>query len=663
MPLLWRRKEGPLLQNVLGEPSVNILILIPALSFPSPSIQHPAAGDTLAAPPQPADVSAFLDAFFEAQMEALHVPGAVFLMVRDSTVLVTKGYGYADLEANRRVNPATTLFQVASVSKLFTATAVMQMVEQGRVNLDADVNQYLQTIQVEPAFGEPVTLAHLLTHTAGFDERYIGYAARDAASVRPLGTYLADRMPPRTIPPGTVISYSNHGFGLAGLLVEDVSGEAFARYVEKHILYPLGMQMSTFDLPLPDSLAPHLAQGYRWTGETYEPLPLLFRNVPPAGALSVTANDMARFVIAHLNNGRYRNTQLLKEATALEMHRQQFTHHPRLPGMAYGFMEQHVNGHRVLHHGGDVPGYRSLLFLLPEQKTGFFVAYNASSSALRKELVHQFMDRFYPAPAQIEPLTPGPDVNLNRYTGVYLLNRYGRRSLEKLLLLFNESFYVWSDSAGYLVTRHGEQWVEVEPLLFRQAEKDAYLAFQADDRGRVTHLFRGIDMGGTFPGAYEKLAWYETPAFVNEFYLSWIPLLLFTWVLWPMTAGVSFLWRLWKKRPRPRKTKGMRAARWLAALFSIGMIWFALGFIQKSLRMVGQGGGELLYGMPPNMNLLLWIPIVQVGLLIVLLGFTIQAWRKKYWTLVGRLHYTVVTLAALAWIIFAVQYNLIGHLY
>ena len=172
-----------------------------------------------------------------------------------------------------------------------------------------------------------------------------------------------------------------------------------------------------------------------------------------------------------------------------------------------------------------------------------------------------------------------------------------------------------------------------------------------------------MDLGGAVPGAYEKLAWYETRTFANEFYLSWIPFLLVTWIFWPITAGVSFLWRRWKKRPRPIITKGMRAARWLAALFGIGTIWFAVGFIQKSLRMAEQGGGELLYGMPPAMNLVLWIPIVQVGLLLVLLGLTIQAWRKKYWTLVGRLHYTVVTLAALAWIFFAVQYNLIGHLY
>ena len=644
-------------------PSVKILILTLAVILPALSIQHLAAQDTFEDRPQPADVSAFLDAFFEAHMEALHVPGAVFVMVQDSTVLVAKGYGYADLETNRRAAPAATLFQVASVSKLFTATAVMQMVEQGQLNLDAEVNKYLHTLQVKYAFEEPVTLAHLLTHTAGFDERNIGYAARDTASVRPLGVYLADRMPPGTLAPGTVISYSNHGFGLVGLLVEDVSGEPFARYIEKHILRPLGMQKSTFDLPLPDSLAHNLARGYRWTGKTYEPLPLLFRNVPPAGALSATANDMARFMIAHLHKGRYGDTRLLTEATAVEMHRQQFTHHPRLPGMAYGFIEQSVNGHRVLQHGGDAIGYRSLLFMLPDQSTGFFFAYNASSSALRKELVGQFMDRFYPPPAQIQPLAAEADVNLDPYTGAYLLNRYDRRSLEKLFMLFSNSFYVRSDSAGYLVTRGGARWVEVGPLLFRQADQDAYLAFQADDRGRITHLFRGIDMGGVFPGAYEKLSWYETSTFVNEFYLSWIPLLLITWVLWPLTAGGGYLWRRWKKRPRPNITLGMRATRWIAALFSVGMLWFAFGFIQKSLRMVEQGGGELLYGMPPNMNLLLWIPIVQVGLLFVLVGFTIQAWRNKYWSPLGRLHYTVFTLAASAWIIFAVQYNLIGHQY
>jgi|TARA_Y100000031_G_scaffold157075_1_gene215720 CubicO group peptidase (beta-lactamase class C family) len=611
---------------------------------------------------QPAAVATFVEAFFDEQMAALHVPGAVFVMVQHDSVVIELGYGYADVDTKRPVDSATTLFQVASVSKVFTATAVMQMIERGRLDLDVDVNEYLSAFQLESSFTEPVTLAHLLTHTAGFDELNVGYAARSAAAVRPLRSYLAERMPSRTIPPGTVTSYSNHGFGLLGLVLEEASGESFAGHMARNVLLPLGMQSSTFDLPLPDSLSAELARGYRFTGETYQPLPLLFRNVPPAGALSVTANDMSHFMIAHLNNGRYGGTQLLQEATVLEMHRQQFSHHPRLAGMAYGFIEQYVNGHRVLQHAGAVPGYRSLLLLLPGQNTGFFIAYNASSSALWEELLGGLMDQFLPPAGEIQPLDPAPETDLSPYTGYYRLTRYNRGTLEKLLSLFNSTVHIDSDSAGYLITRDGARWVEVEPLLFRQQRGEAYLAFKADGGG-ITHLFRTIATGGVFPGAYEKLAWYETPVFVNEFYLSWVLFLLITSLVWPMTAAVRLLWPRWRQEARCRETRSDSTARLLVMLFGMGSIWFAVGFIQKSFRMVERGGGELIYGMPRDMDLLLWIPVVQVGLLVILLGCTILAWRRHYWSLVGRLHFSALTLACLAWVVFAAQYNLIGHLY
>lgn len=625
-------------------------------------MQEAPRADTTAAI-TPASAAAFADAFFSAQMDTLHVPGAVFVMVQDTSVLLAQGYGIADLATGRTVDPATTLFQVASVSKLFTATAVLQLAEEGQLDLQTDVNTYLQALQVPSAFGEPVTLHHLLTHTAGFDERNIGYLARDAASVQPLGSYLSDRLPSRTLPPGTVLSYSNHGYGLAGLVVEAVSGQPFADYMNDQVMQPLGMTRSTFHLPLPDTLAPHLAQGYRWTGTDHATVPLFFRNVPPAGALSATAHDMVRFLLAHLNHGRLGDTSLLDTATVELMHRQQFTQHPRLPGMAYGFMEQHLHGHRALQHGGDVPGYRSLLFLLPDERTGFFVAYNASSPELRKALVSAFIARFYPATATTAPLTPNPAVELDAYTGTYIHSRHARKSLEKLYATFNESFYVWEDTDGYLVTPDGNRWVAVEPGLFRQQDTDAYLAFQANDDGRVTHLFRSIDFGGTVPAAYEKLAWYQTATFANEFYLSWLLFLLLTWVFWPLSTAGSVIWRRWKNRARLRRTPGMHAARWLAALFGASVLWFAIGFVQKTLQMVQRGGGDLLYGMPPSLRTVLWLPTVQAVLAIVLVGFTVQAWRKGYWGLPGRIHYTLFTLATLAWVGFAMQYNLIGHLY
>ncbi len=607
----------------------------------------------------PEALAAFLDPFFAEQMEDLHIPGAVFVMVRDSAIVYSKGYGYANLEAQTPVDPDETLFQVASISKLFTATAVMRLVEQGQLELYTDVNDYIRAFRLEEAFDKPVTLAHLLTHTGGFDERNLGYIARETEAAPSLRTYLSEHMPPRTFPPGTVTSYSNHGFGLAGHIVEAVSGQPFSQYVDRYLFQPLGIGNSTFETPLPPPLASRLAQGYRWNGEGYDEAPLFIRKVPPAGALSSTATDMARFMIAHLQEGRLGQARILEPATVEAMHQQQFTHHPSLPGMAYGFIEQTINGRRALQHGGDNPGYASLLVLLPEEKTGFFVAANTLSNALRQRLVQQFMDRFYPAPRRIPHLEPSLDhqQSVRRFTGAYRLNRYAHRSVENMLTVFQGQYAVFSDSAGYLVTQDGERWVEVEPLLFRHEQDEQYLAFREDAQGRITHLFRSIDFGGVFPGAYEKQRWYESGTFVNEFFLSWVPMILLTWVVWPFVVLAGALRRRWTKKPRPVRTFGMHLARGLAILFGLGTLVFAFGFIQKGVQMVQRGGGDLLYGMPSSMATMLWIPPVQLALGLGLLLFCAVAWRKKYWNVLGRLHYLVFTLAALAWLFSTAHYG------
>jgi len=318
---------------------------------------------------------------------------------------------------------------------------------------------------------------------------------------------------------------------------------------------------------------------------------------------------------------------------------------------------------RALQHGGDVPGYRSLLFMLPDQQIGFFLAYNASSSRLRREFVDQFMGHFFPASGAASLPAPNPQADLSSYTGSYLLNRYGRRSLEKLLALFNGTYAIEADPDGYLVTPDGSRWVETAPMLFQQVDGEALLAFRANEKGRITHLFRSQDLGGTVPGAYEKLPWFCTPRFVNEFFLSWIPIVLITPIFWPLAAGGRFLWMKIKRRDIPKAAPGSRPARWISALFGLGTVWFAAGFIMKGLQFARQGGGELLFGMPPTMNLLLWIPIIQAAALVAMVFFTVLAWRRKFWTWFGRLHYSAVTLAASVWIFFAAQYNLIGHLY
>ncbi|MDV2992476.1 MAG: putative D-alanyl-D-alanine carboxypeptidase [Chroococcidiopsis sp. SAG 2025] len=382
----------------------------------------------------PQELEAFLDNFFAQQMANLHIPGVTFTLVKDGKVFFTKGYGYADLEKKVAVDPDKTLFRLASVSKLFATTAVMQLAEKGQLNLHDDVNKYLKRFQLQENYPAPVTFDNLLTHTGGFDESFIGLAARNPAEILPLGDYLAQQMPPRVMPPGKAIAYSNHGIALAGYLVEVISGLPFAQYIDENVLQPLGMHESSFLQPLPPDLAPDLAVGYEYFHGSYQPIPSYYVNDGPAGALKATATDLSHFMIAHLQKGRYGESKILEEKTAIEMHSSHFTHHSRLAGWAYGFSERRQNNLRAIEHGGTDPGFASLLFLLPEQNLGFFVAYNNQQDELREQLVSQFLDRYYPVQqATIPPQAIADSPQRAKYfVGSYRFIRYPRRTLEKL---------------------------------------------------------------------------------------------------------------------------------------------------------------------------------------------------------------------------------------
>lgn len=197
----------------------------------------------------PAALAEFFDREMAAQMAEHGIAGGAIAVVKDGSVLFQKGFGHADVEAERPVDPETTMFRVGSVGKLFTATAVMQLVEQGQLDLDEDVNAYLD-FAIPETYDEPVTLAHLLTHTAGFEARWIGMWPDSEEGVEPLGEWLRDHRPARVRPPGIVVSYSNYGMSLAGYIVERVSGLAYGDYVEQHILAPLGMDHSTASQPV-----------------------------------------------------------------------------------------------------------------------------------------------------------------------------------------------------------------------------------------------------------------------------------------------------------------------------------------------------------------------------------------------------------------------------
>jgi CubicO group peptidase (beta-lactamase class C family) len=607
-------------------------------------------------PHEPQELESFIDSLLAELMQEYHMPGAVFALVKDGEIFFVKGYGFADLENRKPVIPDRTLFRVASISKLFTATAVMQVHEQGLINLDDDVNKHLTLFKIENTFPEPVTIANLLTHTGGFDERIIAKETADESKVIPLGPYLAEHMPPRFAPPWEQYCYSNHGMSLAGYVVEVVSGMPFAQYVDQNILQPLGMERSSF-VRTP-ALAPDIAVSYSFKDGSYHRLPYHYLFDAPAGELNATAPDMARFMIAHLQNGRYGEARILQETTAAEMHIRQFGHHPRLPGTGYGFFEILENNQRLVGHIGGLAGCGSLLFLLPEHNLGIFLAYNSRGEMGKPDVIpifgSRFLDHYYPSDEEFSRLQPLaiPDGDTMRFAGNYLANRYSRNTLLKLEAFFAQ--YRVEPAGNGRVTvyyplnfKAPSEWVQIEPLLFQRADGDGFVAFTEDEHGRITHMF--VD---AIPIQYTtKLRWYQE----NNFHLAVVGgcalLFLSACIIWPVAGLLSRI-----RRSFQPGTERRRVPRVLAGSASALNVAFLAGFGMTMPKAMG----TLYSGVPPMLIALLCIPLAAAALTAASVVCMISVWKNRSWSVFGRLHYTLVVIAAVVFIFFLNHWNLLG---
>ncbi|HEX9006191.1 MAG TPA: serine hydrolase domain-containing protein, partial [Bacteroidota bacterium] len=474
-----------------------------------------------------------LDSLIVPGLEKYHIPGMVIAIVRDSAVVLAKGYGYADVERKVPFDPESTVIRIASVSKLFTATAVLQLVERGVLDMHQDINTYLTRFKVAEWPGKPITLHHLLTHTAGFDDRYVGKSAWTQERQIPLGDFLAARLPARICPPGEVYTYSNFSNALAGFVVEEVAHEDFAAYVRGNILEPLGMERSDYRLR-PD-LQPLLAQCYSHNGTGYTRNPFDFINDYPGGQMLSTGKDMARFMIAHLQLGRYAGKRILGEQSATAMHTVQFTHHKELEHAAgYGFGILPARAQTALAHDGGYTGVGSRLCLLPEGRFGLFMACNIMDGALIDEVTRTLLDLLIPPPPPDStkyPLgtLPQYDGDVAEFAGTYRYSRYVHQSFEKtgvLLGMSGPEISIGRNEEGLILmdTFYGKprRMVQTQPCLFRSVDDRYLCAFRRDASGRITHLFTN----GT--AAFEKISWYETTIFQRG--LLGICLLLFGFV-------------------------------------------------------------------------------------------------------------------------------------
>jgi CubicO group peptidase (beta-lactamase class C family) len=470
--------------------SVVVLVAVAnvACAQAAPSSQPAQPSSSLVAGPiDAAELAGFIDPLITAQMGKENIPGAVFLLVQNGKVLYQRGYGFANVSRRQPVNPETTIWRIGSISKVFTATAVVQLADRGRYRLTDDVNRYLTRFKVPGTFPEPVTFEHLLTHTAGFDEIRPGTRAETAAGLLPLGDFLANKLI-RLRPPGRTISYSTYGITLGGYLVEQVSGMDFETYLTRNVWGPLGMART--NIAVPDSLRADLAQGYEYDAGANKLADWEWYHTTPASSINASAADMGRFIIAQLQDGRYGRTRIMSESAARDMHRQHATSHPKLPGFAYGFYEAFTNGERLLQHGGNVEGFSAQLTIIPTRGIGFFIASQHEPARLRDVVQAALLDHYFPVAKQIET-SPVPIAGYREraphFAGTYELNQFchscgpNRREYARIEVKANADGTI-------SITGNPEPFVEVEPLFFQRVSGTGGAAFREDASGRVTQL-------------------------------------------------------------------------------------------------------------------------------------------------------------------------------
>jgi CubicO group peptidase (beta-lactamase class C family) len=546
------------------------------------------------------DADAWLDGYMPYALHSGDIAGAVVAIVKDGKILTERGYGFSDVEKRTPVDPKKTLFRPGSVSKLFTWTAVMQLVEQGKVSLDADINQYLD-FKI-PAFdGKPVTMRNLMQHTAGFEEQAKGILSDDPESPS-FEALLKVWVPNRVFAPGSTPSYSNYGASLAGYIVQRLSGESFDSYIEKQLFAPLDMRLSSFRQPLPPNLVPLMSKGY--SRASADPKAYEIIGPAPAGSLAAPAEDMAHFMIAHLQGGEYNGQRILSAATAGQMHNSPLTVIPPLNRMELGFFETNINGHEVIAHLGDTDSFHTSLHLYLQEGVGFYVSFNSlgkdgAAGKLRNALFFDFSDRYFPTPpphTRVDAATA--KAHAAALSGSWANSRSSKSTFLAVLDLVSQTHLGVNDK-GELVTPpfpglNGEprHWIEYEPFVWRDRDSHERLAAKVVD-GKAVRF--SIDELSPFI-VFDRAPWYQDTSWLLPVFIASVTALLLTAIFWPINAIVRKRYgaalNLDNKSLRAYRLSKIAAVAILTAIAAWGL---TIGSMLSDFNALSAGFDPILY--------------------------------------------------------------------
>lgn len=585
------------------------------------------------------DLDVFMGNLAREELEREHLPGMVISIVQGNERVFSSSYGDARL-GDVRAEADSTLYQIGSVSKLFTWTAVMQLVEQGELDLDADVQTYLGERLVLPVREDgPVTLAHLMHHTAGFEDRIIGIYTHDPFEIGTLHDFLSAHIPVRVRRAGEVTSYSNYGTVLAAYIVEIVSGQPFTAYVHDHILQPLDMETTYFQYEVPESKAHQLATGYEYKNDALQPAPTAYTRQTGAGGMVSTAGDMARFMSAYLLDERGNGSEILQPGTISLMQSQRFANDERLSGVAHGFWEETMHGYRVLYHSGDSLHFSAMLALIPEANTGLFLVHNRVTSAPRERILEAFINQCLPPQAEqgfADPTDTATQAELNGfYRGIRLPYNSPAR-----ISGFAQAIHVKMGKDAAL-TFGGVPYREIDTLLFEQVEGGEHLAFRQEKDGSISYLF--LDSNPFM--AYEKVYWYETPL-VDAAALA-LPTGFF---ILSAVLGLLGIIRHWGSR----KADGSNAIAWTAGLLGLLALLTITGAGAAMLN-----SNAIVFGPPPALQAAMIFANAFAVVGLILLGATIYTWVRGILDRSQRIHLTLLALLSVLFTLALRYWNLV----
>jgi CubicO group peptidase (beta-lactamase class C family) len=629
--------RGNCVQRIL----LTVLIMLACLS-----VRPALAQDT-------AELEAYVDGIVTTAMEDHRIPGVVVAVVKDGGVLLEKGYGFAREPDGVAADPVTSLFRVASISKTFNATALMQLVEQGRVDLDAPFTDYLPDIEFRLPLGVP-RVRDLITHSAGFEEAYFGHFwARDAVSDHTLAHYVSRYQPVQVREPGKRVVYSNYGTSVVGLIIERVSGQPYADYLSEHVLRPIGMHASRFgDWHGPDE-EPTLAHAYNWSNGRYKTDDWAWqhRGLLPAGGLVTTAREMTYFMRAHLGDGSFGGGRLLQADTLARMHRALIANHDAVTPNAHGFWAAQLWGYPTLQHGGSIFGFMSNMVLVPELGLGIFVSTNSPaglklSTALPRRIVAHFHSREAAIPTPAYADADAARAALEPFSGEYLPQRRGYTTLEKAGGLIG-SLRIGYNDRGFLTLTSGgttQRFAALDADRFASPDTGEVIAFSRDEAGRPALLHNAYGHNN-----FDRIGWFESGT------------LFFTVAGLLALAMLLRLVGLWlHRRERLRDSGGERLARW--ATVAVIPVWVAFGWaLTTDLAATDSLAAPHFASYPTTLGWV-WVTAGLLGaaLSMVIAWGLLPVWRQRNWSTGRRVAFTLYASLGLLFAGLLHQWNLLG---